>query len=172
MITAEKLLDSLENLPNDLIEETAAIRQRKPVVWVKWTALAACACACACLCLGLSLPGAKSADNAAGIPKEEIGNVLEDIEQSTSSAGYLDASVYSVGEDHITVTSLVQRPYPEGLDGTCVQRVQITVKFENLKEIPDFKPGQQIRIYYNETDQDGSLIPYRIEIIDEQEVQQ
>ncbi len=171
MISAEKLLDSLGNLPDDLIAETEAIRSRKPVHWVRWTALAACLC----LCIGLwfAFPGgAKSADNGAGTPMEEIGNVLEDIEQSTSSAGHLDAIVYSVGEDHITATSLVERPYPEGLDGTCIQRVQITVKFENLKEIPEFKPGQQIRIYYNETDQDGSLIPYRIEIIDEQEVQQ
>ena len=31
MISAEKLLDSLGNLPDDLIEETQALRSRKPV---------------------------------------------------------------------------------------------------------------------------------------------
>lgn len=168
MISAEKLLDSLGNLPDDLILETQAIRSRKPIHWVKWTALAACLCLC--VSLGLSLPGAKSADNAAGTPMEEIGSAIQDAEQSPT--GYLDAIVYSVGEDHITVTSTVQRPYPDGLDGTCVQQVQQAVLFDNLAEIPHFKPGQKIRIYYDKTDSSGSLLPYRVEILEDEEVQQ
>lgn len=170
MISAEKLLDALENLPDDLLEETNALRCKKRVHWVRWTALAACLC----LCVGLwfAFPGATSSDNAAGTPMEEIGNALEDKEQSTSSTGSMDAIVYSVGEDHITVTSTVKCPYPDGLDGFCVQMVQTTVLFENLEKIPNFKPGQEIRIYYDETNEDGSLLPYKIEIIDEQEVQQ
>lgn len=168
MISAEKLLDSLGNLPDDLIEETQALRSRKPVHWVRWTALAACLC----LCVGLwfAIPGATKADNAAGTPMEEIGSAIQDAE--LSPAGYMDAIVYSVGDDHITVTSTVERPYPDGLDGTCVQQVQQTVLFDNLADIPDLKPGQHIRIYYEETDSSGSLMPYNIEITQDEEVQQ
>lgn len=171
MISAEKLLDSLGNLPDDLILETQALRSRKPVHWVKWTALAACAC----LCIGLwfAFPGATKSDNAAGTPPMEgVENALGDIETDQSTVGFMDAIVYSVGDDHITVTSATAQEFLDGKDGYCIQQVQRAVLFDNLEEIPHFEPGQKIRIYCDETDSSGSLLPYRVEILEDEEVQQ
>lgn len=168
MITAEKLLDCLENLPDDLIRETEMLRSKKPTHWLRWTALAACLC----LCIGLwfALPGAQSADNAAGqgVPQENASPIY-DKETSASTTGGLEATVFSVAEDHIVVTADQIKQYP-GQDGGTVQ---LTVTFENLEDIPQFKPGQEIRIYYTEIDEEQQTVsPYRIEIINQQEVVQ
>lgn len=164
MISSEKLLDALEYLPDDLLEETDALRCRKRVPWVRWAALAACAC----LAVGLwfFFPGATSTDSACG----SIENGVADLEDFSTALNAVEVEVYEVAEDHITVIHQVNIPQPPETDGIHIQVAQIKVTFENLEQIPSFEPGQKIRIYYDELDQDGlSVSPYRIEIIDEKE---
>lgn len=170
MISAEKLLDSLGNLPDDMIRQTEAIRSRKPVHWIRWTAVAACLC----LCIGLWFagPGATKSDSAAGNTQEN-GSPLEDKETATSIPGMMDAIVFSVSEDSIVVTTDQIIGQIPGQDGTTIQLIQFTVTFENLGQIPQLKSGQQIRIYYSEIDEEQQIMrPYKIEIINEQEVQE
>ena len=180
MISAEKLLDSLGSLPDDLIRETEALRRKKPVRWGKWAALAACLC----LCIGLwfTIPGAtKSDENAVGAAPEnssndlsfDIGCGLTDVETSASSTGFADAIVFSVSEKHMIVTTDQITQQLPGMDGLSVMPTQYTLTFENLEEIPQFKPGQEIRIYYDTVDEEQKTIrPYKIEIIHDEEVQE
>jgi hypothetical protein len=97
----------------------------------------------------------------------EKAPLLDGANQSASTAGYV-MEVLRVDEDSAVVS--------DRQDGTITQDTAIaatsfTLTYENLKEAPQLRPGQRIRIYYQPEALDkGKLIvrPYKIEIIEEE----
>lgn len=154
-MTAEKLLDAMNYLPDELLEKANALRQKKRNHWKPWAALAAC------LCLAVSIwlidPGAKSADNAGGASEymdEDAGMDLLN-QESGSTAGivlYID----EVYDDYITVKR-------HKMDGLC-DCPAIVVKLDELEEIPKLSKGQKIRIYTNQEVIATVITPYKIVI--------
>lgn len=166
-MTAERIMDAISLLPDDLLEETNALRQKKRVPWKSLTALAACLCLVAGL--WFAFPGAKTADsvaggsaeNNAGIGRVEDGSeIIADQQSSTSSciAVYSDRefTVDQVYEDHITAR----------VDG--LEDFFVIISFEKLQKIPKLKSGQRIRVYWEvESPEIGDaceIAPYKIEI--------
>lgn len=166
MINSQHIHDALNLLPDDLIAPVEALRKKKHAPWKSLAALAACLC----LCVGLwhLLPGVALKSGAGSSPENGSG-ITGDMEfsSSTANASPRTMEVYEVSDDHITTIPV---PKIELSDDICVQIAITTVTFENLNTVPELKPGQHIRIYYDEADSDGTTIrPYRIEIIKEAE---
>ena len=166
MIDSQNIHDALNLLPDDLLAPVDALRRKK---WFPWKTIASVA-ACLCLCVGLwfFFPGAAE-KNAACDTEVANGTGLIGTHgfSCTGIPMNQELEVYSVGEDHITAVPV---PSIELSDNICVQMTAVTVNFENLHVVPELKPGQHIRIYYDKMGQDGvSVSPYRIEIIKEAE---
>ena len=148
-MTAELILDAMNELPDHLLEQTEALRQRKPV---RWQPLAAAACLCLMLGIAYSfvVAPAEKGDNAA--PPQNVG-ALEDAE--TTNGSWWLATVTAVEEDRLTAV----------MDSGA----EVTVLLTELAEKPALTPGQRIRIYLKEETLDGSIAlkPYKIEIEEE-----
>lgn len=150
----EKIMDAMNYLPDELLEQTDRLRQRKKIYWKPLAALAACLC----LAVGamLMIPGAKSADNASGAGEymdENVGTKGNAQLESGTTTGIV-ACVYEVYEDHITVR------YHE-TDGFC-DCLPVVVRFDALEEIPKLSVGQNIRIYTRQELIGNEIIPYKI----------
>lgn len=158
MTNAEKLLDALTFLPDDLLEETDALRRKKRSHWKQWAALAACVCLAAGLLL--LMPGAQSADNGSGIGwiDPESGHDGAEDQQSAGSTVCVRATVDEIYEDKLIVT----------LSPDSDPR-QVTVLPDAMADIPDLSPGQAIRIFLKDPaqTQEDTLTPYKIEIEEE-----
>lgn len=156
-MTAEKLMDAMNYLPEDLLLKTDALRQKKRFRWKPLVAAAACLC----FVMGLWFlnPGLKAAESTGGM---DTGNLSDDagtvIEQSGSTTG-IKAKVYQVYEDYILVTLV----YENGFDNGIPKNVSL----ENLEQIPKFEAGQIIIIYTQQSADSEELKPYKI-IIEEE----
>ena len=146
-------MDAMGYLPDEMVEKTNKLRTAKPIPWQKWAAWAACIC----LVLGL---GSLLLPELEGKSTNDSAEVLADEAGSTSMAP-LTATVTVVEPTYL---------YVELADGT-----QREVSLENLTEIPDLKPGMEIKLYFaymGTLDEDGAdteqvLTPCRIEIKEE-----
>lgn len=159
-MTAQKLMDAMNYLPEELLERTDALRQKKRLRWKPVAAVAACLC----LVAGLWLlnPGLKAANGAASSDEayfdEDAG--MGAINQESGSTAGIVVRVYEVHEDYI----LVQYVYANGFcDGIPIQ-----VSLEELEQIPQFSVGQKICIYTNQQDITHEIIPYKIVIMQEE----
>lgn len=163
MIDSQNIHDALNLLPDDLLAPVEAMRQRKRFPWRSVTAVAAC------LCLGVGLwyffPGATQENASGTLPENGTGLIGTHGFSCTGIPMNQELEVYSVGEGHITAVPV---PSMELSDNICVQMPAVTVNFENLHVVPELKPGQHIRIYYEKMGKDA-VSPYRIEIIKEAE---
>lgn len=168
-MNAEKLMDAMNLLPDDLLEETDALRQKKRIPWKSLTALAACLC----LAVGLwfALPGTKTADSAFDSAAEngaETENVKDGSgitageQQSSSTTGFIDVTVAEVCEDYITVTADMHEDISD--------RTPIEVSLKELEEIPQLETGQHIRLYLgiqSEESYEGTVLtPHKIEVLE------
>lgn len=155
-MTAEHIHDALNHLPEELLEATDALRQKKRTTWRSVATLAACAC----LVVGvlfffpdLSAKNSAEAGSAVmdGLAQEDLGSCAE-----SAVALYITAQVVKVESDRIWVTT-------EQTDA------HIPVYLEGLENIPELEAGQQVRIYCDEAESGtGSTIPglhpYKIEL--------
>ena len=155
-MTAEHIHDALNHLPEELLEATDALRQKKRTYWRSAAALAACAC----LVVGVLFffPDLSAKNSAEAGSAVMDGLAQEDLESCTENAAatYITAQVVKVESDRIWVT----------MDQTDTQ---IPVYLEGLEKIPELEAGQQVRIYCNKTESGtGSttpgLHPYKIEL--------
>lgn len=155
-MTAEKLLDAMEYLPDELLEQTDKLRCRTSVRWQTWVATAACLCLLLGIGYGFLVPGASKMANDGAAPEQ----VLTDEAGSTSMAP-LTATVTAVEATYL---------YVELADGT-----QREVSLAQLSQIPELEPGMRIELYFayvGTMDEDGAdtervLTPCRIEIKEE-----
>lgn len=157
---AERIMDAMNYLPDELLLQTDALRQKKKYHWKRWAAVAACLC----LAVGIWFiaPGAKSADNAAA---PEIGFLTDNagagsVSQESGSTGGIIAYVYEVYEDYVTVKR-------HEMDGLC-DCPDIVVKLDELDEIPRLSKGQKIRIYTNQEVVATVITPYKIVVMQEE----
>lgn len=163
MIGPQNIHDALNLLSDDLIAPVEALRQKKPIPWKMFTALAASVC----LCVGLwyFFPVAAT-ENAAGGTPENGSGLTGKVEHSFSLSLTGDLLVCEVGKDYITVVPLMDSAVA---DSTAVQDTAITVTLESLESVPELKPGQHIRIYFDKANDNAvSVSPNRIEIIKEE----
>lgn len=152
-MNAEKLLDAIQYLPDEMLEQTDRLRRKKPLRWQRWAALAACLCLVAGMAYSFMLSGAKSSDGATS--DRFYGELTDEDSSMTGTTSWLAATVNTVAEDRLVVTML---------DGK-----QAVVLLTNLEKLPDLVPGQKIRMYLNDivfTD-GNTLTPYKIEIEEE-----
>lgn len=172
-MNAEKMMDAMNLLPDDLLEATNALRTRKRTYWKPILALAACLC----LVVGLWFinPGAKAEDSASGRGEESgepFGHLLDRYDASTSDthkestvitqhsfagAEYVDVTVVMVRGDYVGVVEGWRENYAIDGFGTWVT-------LANLDQIPDLKPGQYLRIYFGET-LEGYVDPTEAELV-------
>lgn len=151
-MTAEHILDAMNELPDSLLEQVDSIRNRKPF---RWQPLVAAACLCLVLGVAYSFvvaPAEKSSDNMA----PEAGNVLKDEALSDKDGAFWwIATVTAVEEESLTAV----------LDSGT----EVNVLLTGLEEVPTFLPGQKIRIYLKEEtfDENTPLKPYKIAIEEE-----
>lgn len=158
-MTAQKIMDAMNYLPDELLEQTDRLRQRKKNYWKPLVAVAACLC----LIVGLWFlnPGLKAANGAA--PESDF--LADDagtgsIKQESGSTAGIVARVYEVHDDYI----LVQYIYANGFcDG-----IPILVSLAELEQIPQFSAGQKICIYANQQDITHEIVPYKIVIMQEE----
>lgn len=154
---AEKIMDAMNYLPDELLLQTDALRQKKTYHWKRWAALAACLC----LAVGIWLinPGAKSADNGAAPESNYFADDagMGSISQESGSTGGFVAYVNEVHEDYITVKRHQMDDRPD-----------IVVKLDELEEIPKLSKGQKIRIYTNQEVVATVITPYKIVVMQEE----
>lgn len=170
-MTPEHLHDAITLLPEDLLTQTDRLRQKKRTPWKSIAAVAACLC----LLLGLPylFPGEiVSMDAANGAGNPEYAPEMEKSEGSTHYSSTTEGAlveILSVEEDSLQVFS---EPTKEVAgENFCIQLSTLTLTFENLAQIPEVKPGQTLRIYYNpeQFEEDSMTVkPYKIEIIEEE----
>lgn len=154
-MTAEHILDAMNELPDAMLEQVDSIRNRKPF---RWKLLATAACLCLALGIAYSFavePAEKSSDNMAMAP--ELGGILQDEADIDGADGafWWNATVTAVEEEKLTAV----------LDSGA----EVTVLLTQLEEKPALIPGQRIRIYLEEEtfDEETPLKPYKIEIEEE-----
>jgi hypothetical protein len=147
-------MDAIGQLPDDLVERTDALRQKKPVTWYRWAALAACLCVVLSLSGLLVLPWTFMAFQKAGsaAPENEAADQMAPLELM-----YADATVVAVDTDLLTVR----------LENGALRLIE----FDDLAQEPVLEPGMQVRVYYYGTKEyeDGTLvlITERIEVKEE-----
>lgn len=154
---AERIMDAMNYLPDELLEQTDRLRQRKKNYWKPLVAVAACLC----LVVGLWFlnPGLKAANGAA--PESDF--LADDagagsINQESGSTAGIVARVYEVHDEYI----LVQYVYANGFCDGIPQKVSL----EELEQIPVLKAGQLITIYAQQSADPQELEAYKI-IIEE-----
>lgn len=151
-MNAEKLLDAMQYLPDEMLEQTDKLRRRKPIRWQPWVAAAACLCLLISVAWGAGRNGLKGNDGAA--PETNFGAMADQELSASTTASWLPATVDTVAEDRLTVT------LPAG------ESAQVLLTELENGNIPAFQPGQKIRLYLeNGAGRGGeTLIPYKIEI--------
>lgn len=156
-MNAQKLMDAMNYLPDTLLEQTNALRQKKKLHWKRWAALAACLC----LAVGIwfMIPGAKSADSSNGAPEYSLEDGAGNASAQSGSTGGTLVYVREVYEDYIVVEH-------NELSATCdcVEVHLVKVQLEGLENIPQLSVGQKIRIYTDEELGAGTITPYKIVI--------
>ena len=152
-MTAEHILDAMNELPDHLLVQADAVRKRKPVRWQLLTTAA-----CLVLTVGIAYgflfaPTEKASDTAL----KGWDNVLEDgtvITESQTAGGHM-ATIIAAQQQMLTVR----------LDSGQ----EVKVELSRLQQKPEFMPGQRIRIYLEEEtiSADTPLKPYKITIEEE-----
>ena len=163
-MNAEQLHDAISLLPEEMLRDVDALRQKKPFPWKSVVGLAACLCLVAGLWLlpPLSAADKSSMEAASGNSMPERGNMSAESSISDSEVTVWVDEVYAVYDDHIVLYA----PDAGRVDATT------KVFFDNLEEIPQFLPGQTVRIYYTKDQYDResfTVKPYKIEIIDKED---
>lgn len=163
-MNAENLQDAISLLPEEMLRDVDALRQKKPFPWKSVVSLAACLCLVAGLWLLSPFYAADkvSMEAASGNSMPERGTLSAESSILDSEVCTWVDEVYEVYEDHIVLSS----PDAGRIDSA------VKVCFDNLEEIPQLQPGQTVRIYYTEDQYDResfTVKPYKIEIIDKEE---
>ncbi|MBR2309201.1 MAG: hypothetical protein IKA47_01535 [Oscillospiraceae bacterium] len=150
-MTPEYLLDAMNDLPEDLLDRTDRIRDRKPICWQPWVAAA-----CLVLAVGvagnfLRLGGEKSYDSM----KEDAGDAMHDDQFSTTGGYWWSATVLTAEKEKLTVRLGFGQ--------------EAEVILTQLEEKMEYTPGQRIRIWLKEPElpADGPLEPVKIELEEE-----
>ena len=157
---AEKIMDAMNYLPDELLLKTDALRQKKRNHWKRWAALAACLC----LAVGIWLinPGAKSADSSNGAPEYSLEDGAGNASAQSGSTGGTIVYVREVYEDYIVAE---HTEWSATCD--CVEIHLVKVQLEGVENIPQLSVGQKIRIYTDEELGAGTITPYKIVIEEE-----
>ena len=151
-MTAEHILDAMNELPDHLLQQTDAIRHRKRIRWEPFVA-AACLCVAVGAILGLLQGPTKEAfDGAVGNAAPDCGALEDKVDAESTTGLWWSATVLTVEQEQLTVR----------LDSGR----EVVVLLSELDLIPEFTPGQKIRIYLKdgELPADTPLKPYKIEI--------
>lgn len=150
-MTNADMMDAIGELPEEMIAPVAALRQKKPIHWGRWAALAACICL---VLLPLSWQGWQTENKAAGeADKAPNAAMSQESAQESGSAQYgsiMDATgqasfraeVLEVDDNCILV-----RP----LDGEAELRSsdKIYASFLGVKTVPEIKVGDLVEITYS-----------------------
>ena len=147
-MTNADMMDAIGELPEEMIAPVAALRQRKPIHWGRWVALAACICL---VLLPLSWQAGNKA--AAEVDKATNAAMSQESAQENGFAQYgsiMDATgqasfraeVLEVDDNCILV-----RP----LDGEAELRSsdKIYASFLGVKTAPEIKVGDLVEITYS-----------------------
>ena len=160
-MTAEKLIDAMHYLPEELLEQTDRLRQRRKANWKPWGALVACLC----LVAGLWFinPGDKYAmDNGASPDGEYLGDDAgagkENSLTGTTATG-ITVYVHQVYDDHIVVKY--------DISDVTADVPLITVSLAKLEQIPQLSVGQKICLYTKQEEVTDRIEPYKIIIMEE-----
>lgn len=177
-MTEEKLLDAMALLPDEMLEETDRLRQKKRIPWKGIAALAACLC----LVAGIWLiqPGSKATENAAGTVLDGLTDhsceKSESSEKTHPQATHIKGHDFS-GKEYVDVT--VVRVYDgmisvwEGWhEDYAIDGMGELVATAYLEPTLSLSPGQHLRIYFGETLEgypdmtfgDWVLLPKQIEV--------
>lgn len=174
----EKLLDAMALLPEEMLEETDRLRQKKRTPWKGLAALAACLC----LVAGLWLiqPRGKSAENAAGTAFDGLTDYSSQKSEASeqvhpqavpvddhkfSNREYVDVTVVGVYDGVIGVL--------EGWhEDPVIDGIGDLVSTTYMEPALSLSRGQHLRIYFGDTPEaypdmtfgDWILIPKRIEV--------
>lgn len=146
-MNAQKLMDAMNYLPDELLEQTDALRQKKKVHWKRWAALAACLC----LAAGawLLLPEvAVSKDSSNGAGAEDGESFSQSLHDSCDTCIRIECSTLYATVVEVKETYIIVRCDDE----------QITVSLEKYEEVPALSPGQTVYIYYIEEEQTDEVI--------------
>ena len=147
-MTAEHILDAMNELPDHLLTQADAVRKRKPFRW-QLLATAVCLVLTVGIAYSLLLGPTKSAEVAQD-------NALEDVVKTESQTSSWYAGTVTAAE-------------PEMLAVRLDSGREVKVELSRLAEKPEIMPGQRIRIYLDEDIllTDAPLKPYKIEIEEE-----
>ena len=156
-MSAEKLLDAMQYLPDEMLEQTDRLRQRKTFRWKPLVATAACLCLLLGAAWGVMQAGMKTAEDGAAPEsvgkgsEEDFAGLTGDTHASTT-ANWLPVTVHTVAEGRLTVT--------------LPDETRAEVLLTQLENVPALEVGQKIRLYLENTAGRGgeTLIPYKIEI--------
>ena len=154
-MNAEIFHDAISLLPEELLQDVDALRQKKRTPWKGVIAAAACVCllmgAWALHNGGIKAESGSSAPNRA----EDAGAGMEH-SQDCSQISPMEAIIVEVQNDRIIV-----------LPGSTYTSIAepVTVMLTELENIPTLTKDQRIYIYY--TEKTTPLFPYQIEVIDE-----
>lgn len=150
-MTNADIMDAIGELPEEMIAPVAALRQRKPIHWGRWVALAACICL---MLLPLSWQGWQAGNKAAAkVDKATNAAMSQESAQENESAQYgsimdgtgqaiFRAEVLEVDDTRILVKPL------EGED-ELRSSDKIYASFLNLKEVPKIAVGDIVEITYS-----------------------
>lgn len=142
----EELIDAIGELPEDLLAPVDALRKKKQIHWIRWSALAA-----ACLLILLvpfQLPLMRN-EEAALAPKEDMVFSQEESPENEWNYGALGdaqvesfrAEVLEVGSGWILVKPLEGEPELRSAD-------KIVVHLEAIKALPEITVGNTVEIFY------------------------
>lgn len=150
-MTPEYLLNAMDALPERILTETDALRNRKHIRW-RPLATAACLILAAGLVYSLWQGPAKDSSGTVGSLTEDAGAMMDQVESGSQTFGGWLATVVTVEQEKLTVRLRA---------GDLA-----TVELSDLTERPEFRPGQQILIYVKaaELPANTPLKPYKIEI--------
>lgn len=160
-MNAEKLLDAMQYLPDEMLEQTDRLRRRKRQSWQPWVAVAACLCLLISAAWGMMDREEKGNDGAA--PEANFGDmpgILPNYSMTGTSTGCLVATVNAVEADRLTVT--------------LGSGEQALVLLTQVEEPALYKVGQKLFLYLDPGKENDSqditqaigktLTPYKIEI--------
>ena len=155
-MNAEIFHDAISLLPEELLQDVDALRQKKRTPWKGM--LAAAACICLLISSWVLYNGGIKAESGSSAPnRAEDGEVGMEHSQDCSQTTPMEATIVKVEEDRIYV-------YPHS-DPPAFYSQPTSVLLTELEDIPKLTENQRIRIYFLE--KTNPLIPYKIEIIDE-----
>ena len=141
------IVDAIGELPEEMIGPVAALRQKKPIRWGHWVALAACICL-VLLPLGWQGWNAVRSDDKAEAGKEHcysskdtLPAQYEGITDNSACASFR-AEVLAVDDNWILVRPLEGEDELRSAD-------KIYAYFEGVKSVPEIKVGDRVEIFYS-----------------------